>query len=98
MCVASTLSDKVDPASWIARKNGYAGWTNPSNVLRTRIEGATFGGSGLTDTEKRAKTMNQTQAARIAAQPRHSGKPAHAVLNEAAQGVSIAGRRGPGRG
>ncbi len=57
MCIATTLQDKIDPASWYLRKQGWAGATNPANILSSRIEGATFGGSGKTDTEKRAVRM-----------------------------------------
>lgn len=99
MCIASTLADKVDPASWIMRKQGYAGATNPANILRTRLEEKTLGiGDGRTETERRADTMNRTPEAQRKFQPRHSGQAAHAQLIEAGNNIQIAGRRGPGRG
>ena len=84
MCISSTIQDKIDPASWLARKRGYAGATNPANILDTRIEGATFGGSGKTDTEKRAVRMG-IEAQREAHQASRVQGPAGHVMAIAAR-------------
>ena len=54
MCISSGLQDKIDPASWIGRKQGWAGITNPANIVDTRVEGLMGIGDGKTETEKRA--------------------------------------------
>ena len=58
MCISTGLQDQIDPASWYMRKQGWAGAYNPANVISSRIEGKTFGGSGKTETEKRAARMS----------------------------------------
>ena len=96
MCISSVIQDKIDPASWIMRKQGWAGAFNPAAELERTGERALGVNFGKTETEKRMGS-NRTEAAQRAIQPRHTGTPVHAVLNRASN-VSIAGRRGPGRG
>lgn len=100
MCM-NTLStaavDKFSPANWIMRKQGYAGAYNPALDLKIKAEHKLIGGKMKeSSTDRRVRTQYNNPKADIAYQPRHSGAPAHAQLNE--NQLQIAGRRGPGRG
>ncbi len=79
MCISSGIQDKIDPASWVARKAGWAGFTNPANILDTRVEGLTGFGSGKTETEKRAIKMGIQQQQEAHQATRVTGPPAHAL-------------------
>ena len=88
MCISSTIQDKIDPASWYMRKQGWAGATNPANILETRGEKLLGLGSGKTETEKRAARMGQKSTAAHQAAGRYAGTPVHSKLIE-----GIASRR-----
>ncbi len=87
MCISSSIQDKIDPASWYMRKQGWAGATNPANILDTRMEKIAGFGDGKTETEKRAIKMGQSQATRAHQATKVTGLPTHAKIIQ-----GIAGR------
>ena len=92
MCVSSTIQEKIDPASWLARKAGYAGAVNPAADLERAIERKTPGISRFvespTKTERLAESMNRSQSRQIALQKRFTGASAHAVnISRAQSGI-----------
>jgi len=103
MCISSAIQDKIDPASWIARKQGWAGWVNPAAELDRAIERKTPGINQLgivkrkTETEKLEHSINRSSARATELQPRFSGAPAHAMniarANAPPPTIGIAGRR-----
>lgn len=88
MCISSAIQDKIDPASWYMRKQGWAGMVNPAAEVERAIERESGFGLGKTETEKAEDRMLRTPEAQRRMQPRFTGVAAHAVnISRAQSGV-----------